>query len=40
MNGLLVNDEDGGGREGFLFLSPGLGLGNTEPEVWPLVSFE
>jgi hypothetical protein len=36
---LLVNDDDGGGREGFAFLAPGLGLGKAEPDKWPLLRF-
>lgn len=35
----IVNDEDGGGREGWVFLADGLGQ-STEPEKWPLFSFE
>ncbi len=37
---LLVNDDDGGGREGFCFIAPGFGFGKTQPEMWPQISFE
>jgi hypothetical protein len=36
---LIVNDEDGGKREGFAFVGPGLGRG-TNVLSWPLVTFE
>jgi len=36
---LLVNDEDGGGREGFCFLAEGFGKAKN-PETWPLLRFE
>jgi hypothetical protein len=36
---LIVNDEDGGRREGFAFVAPGMGRG-TDVKSWPLVTFE
>jgi len=36
---LIVNDEDGGRREGFAFVAPGMGRG-TDVNSWPLVTFE
>lgn len=36
---LIVNDDDGGGREGWAFIAPGLGK-ETDPDKWPLVMFE
>ncbi len=36
---LLVNDDDGGGREGFCFIADGLGKA-YEPKLWPTVIFE
>ncbi len=36
---LLVNDEDGGGREGFCYVAEGLGK-RKDPSRWPLITFE
>lgn len=36
---LIVNDDDGGGREGWAFLAPGMGNSN-KPDSWPLICFE
>jgi hypothetical protein len=35
---LIVNDEDGGGREGWAFVAEGFGI-DTKPRLWPLISF-
>ena len=35
---LLVNDNDGGGRESCLAISPGLGDGK-DPGLYPVVKF-
>ncbi|MDA3960652.1 MAG: hypothetical protein PF961_07665 [Planctomycetota bacterium] len=37
---LIVNDEDGGGREGWAFVAEGMGKGKNQVELWPLISFE
>jgi hypothetical protein len=37
---LLVNDDDGAGRKGFGFISPGMGRGGMEPDLWPGLIFE
>ncbi len=37
---LLVNDDDGNGREGFCYIADGFGHGKTEPEKWPQISFD
>ncbi len=36
---LIVNDEDGGGREGFCFVADGLGT-VEDSSKWPLLTFE
>jgi hypothetical protein len=36
---LLVNDDDGEGRNGWIELAPGLGL-SKEPAKFPIISLE
>lgn len=36
---LIVNDNDGDLREGFLAVAPGLGIGDEDP-AWPIVNLE
>ncbi|MDA3962385.1 MAG: hypothetical protein PF961_16480 [Planctomycetota bacterium] len=37
---LVVNDDDGAKREGFLFAATGMGKGSTNTDNWPLIAFE